>query len=284
MSIQDLFYWHCLLSIIDLSHRIMKMNIITQFISQPSADSLRETIHLVPVLPELRPDQTAAASYICNLILNDPPKVSKMYPLGRWHRPWAKSGGFMKTRTHKQSNVLKPFAPASQEHIYYRARASLLQTIHLYDCIKQTLLNDLMRSEQITTADVFVKGTWSESFWHSSFILSIDTVWMWTWSSLPTLSVNKAVTLFSFYFPNALQGTVTGMCNILVIALCLTLHRSWAQIQKHHCVPTVCLLAICGCRNSFVVVVCFIMSIRMQLLFISLNHFEQHVAAVCSVC
>lgn len=50
----------------------------------------------------------------------------------------------------------------------------------------------------------------------------MDTAWMWSWSSLPTLSMNKAVRLFSFYFPNALQGTVTEMCNILVIALSLT--------------------------------------------------------------
>lgn len=62
------------------------------------------------------------------------------------------------------------------------------------------------------------------TFWHGPVILAwnMDTAWMWSWSALPTLSMNKAVRLFSFYFPNALQGTVTEMCNILVIALCLT--------------------------------------------------------------
>ena len=68
----------------------------------------------------------------------------------------------------------------------------------------------------------------------------IDVAWMWTRSSLPTLSVNKAVRCCSFYFPDALQGTVTEMCNILVIALSLKLHRRWAQIQRQHCMPAVC--------------------------------------------
>lgn len=76
-----------------------------------------------------------------------------------------------------------------------------------------------------------------QCFWHRSFILAwnMDTAWMWSWGSLPTLSMNKAVRLFSFYFPNALQGTVTEMCNIFVIALCLALHRRCAPIQMQHC-------------------------------------------------
>lgn len=54
--------------------------------------------------------------------------------------------------------------------------------------------------------------------------------------------MNKAVRLFSFYFPNALQGTVTEMCNIFVIALCLALHRRRALIQMQHCMSALSLL------------------------------------------
>lgn len=78
--------------------------------------------------------------------------------------------------------------------------------------------------------------------------------------------MNKAVRLFSFYFPNALQGTVTEMCNILVIALCLTPQKLCPDPKAALRVLAICLLARdWGRRKDFFNAFCpFIMSIRKQ--------------------
>lgn len=124
-------------------------------------------------------------------------------------------------------------------------------------------------NEQMTEGAVVVGRTGSVTFWHGCVILAwnMDTAWMRWRSSLPTLSMNKAVRLFSFYFPNALQGTVTEMCNILVIALCLTPQKLCSDPKAAFCVLAICLLARdWGCWKNFNAFCTFITSFRKQLM------------------
>lgn len=84
-------------------------------------------------------------------------------------------------------------------------------------------------SDKKTNAVVFVHGTGSVSsvlewfcYLGSKHGHGLDVI-----MKLFTHTLNEqSCQIVLFYFPNALQGTVTEMCNILVIALCLTLLRS----------------------------------------------------------
>lgn len=84
-------------------------------------------------------------------------------------------------------------------------------------------------SDKMTSAVVFVQGMGSVSnvlewfcYLGSKYGHGLDVI-----MKLFTHPLNEQTCqIVLFYFPNALQGTVTEMCNILVIALCLTLHRS----------------------------------------------------------